>query len=107
MNFPGLPVACKTYTETEMRSMIGARLKAIKATGFRRACIVNGHGGVGQPETCADLADDWTSPGFAVCSIAYPDILNTYEPPDELRYQLDVGGTRRHARDAPGARVPA
>lgn len=78
MNFPGLPVACETHTETEMRSMIGARLKAIKATGFRHACIVNGHGGVGQPETCASIADEWTSSGFAVCSIPSPDTLNTY-----------------------------
>lgn len=91
MNYPGLPVASEYTTARAMRAVVEARLQAVKASGFRRAALLNHHGGRGQVPLLRAIASAWTAPGFRV------DLLETkadpgFAPPPEAARCFQVGG---------------
>jgi creatinine amidohydrolase/Fe(II)-dependent formamide hydrolase-like protein len=91
MNFPKLFLKSEYIDLNPFRAVVAARLDAIRGTGFRCAFIVNHHGGEGQDETLRQLAAAFTEGEFRV-EVLRPFAFNTYEPPEEQRMQLRVGG---------------
>ncbi|MBI5725452.1 MAG: creatininase family protein [Planctomycetes bacterium] len=64
MRFPGLPVVSEYVEADELRKAVAARLAAMRGTGFRRAYVINTHGGVGQAPTLDEICKAASGDGF-------------------------------------------
>jgi creatinine amidohydrolase/Fe(II)-dependent formamide hydrolase-like protein len=86
MRFPELPLSSEYCTPEEMKRTIGNRLAAVRDSGFRFSLLVNNHGGTGQTDLLAQIAQEWDRPASRVLAV------NTYR---FLTYQhefLKLGG---------------
>jgi len=91
MNFPTLPLRSEYHTPELMRGMLKARLAAFKASGFRTAFLINHHGGAGQNETLAELAEACSDDSFTVAALSVP-AQNTFHEEGDRFLHLKVGG---------------
>jgi creatinine amidohydrolase/Fe(II)-dependent formamide hydrolase-like protein len=91
MNFPTLPLESEYHTPELMRGVVAARLKAVKASGFSNAFLVNHHGGAGQNETLQEIAEEFSDETFTVSLLRVPS-LNTFHEEGDRFLHLKVGG---------------
>lgn len=91
MNYPNLPLASEYTTEPVFRALVESRLGVARAAGFRRAALLNHHGGHGQRPLLDRLAEAWTSDTFEVLSL---DTLagDDFRPPRGQEHSFSVGG---------------
>lgn len=91
MNYPDLPLGSEYVEAFAMQSVLESRLRAIRASGFRLAVLLNHHGGCGQFPLLDRLASTWSADGFHVLS------LNTrlgedFQPPPQFTHHFEFGG---------------
>lgn len=91
MNFPGLPLATENHTPELLDGMISARLAALKKSGFRFVFLVNQHGGAGQNDGLAAVAEKFSDKTFKATVLAVPK-FNTYHEEGVRSLHLKVGG---------------
>lgn len=91
MNFPGLPLTTENHTPELLTGMVSARLTMLKKSGFRFAFLVNHHGGAGQNERLAALAESFSDENFKVVALAVPR-FNTFHEEGARALHLKVGG---------------
>lgn len=66
MNFPELPLKSEYSERTELVLAVENRLRAVQKCGFKRAFILNQHGGFGQKRILEGIASSWNSKEFSV-----------------------------------------
>jgi creatinine amidohydrolase/Fe(II)-dependent formamide hydrolase-like protein len=66
MRFPDLPISSEYCELPELRAAVSNRVRAVAASGFRHAFIVNNHGGRGQMDELELLAGELDS---EVCQV--------------------------------------
>jgi len=86
MRFPDLPLSSEYCVPEEMTAAIDNRLEAVRMSGFRNAFLVNNHGGKGQYELLAKIAQSRTRDGFRVFS------LNTSQLVKPFHQHMETGG---------------
>lgn len=91
MNFPNLPLTTENHTPELLAGMVSARLTVLKTSGFRFAFLVNQHGGAGQNEQLAAVAEKFSNETFRVERLCVPK-LNTFHEEGERFLHLKVGG---------------
>jgi len=91
MNFPGLPLTTENHTPELLDGMVSARLTTLRQSGFRFAFLVNQHGGAGQNERLAALAETFSDESFTVAVLTVPK-FNSFHAEGERSQHLRVGG---------------
>ncbi len=91
MNFPGLPLATENHMPELLDGMVSARLSALKQSGFRFAFLVNQHGGAGQNERLAAVAEKFSDKSFTVAVLSVPR-FNRFHAEGARASHLKVGG---------------
>jgi len=91
MNFPNLPLSTENHTPELLAGMVSARLTVLKTSGFRFAFLVNQHGGAGQNERLAAVAEKFSDATFRVELLTVPR-FNTFHEEGARALHLRVGG---------------
>jgi len=88
MNFPELPIVCEYCSVEELKSNTRRRINFVKNCRFRRAFVVNHHGGRGQNEYLKEICDEFNSKDFIV------EFVNSYRflTLKEEKLSLNYGG---------------
>ncbi len=86
MRFPELPVSSEYSQVQEMKLAVKNRLDAVRMSGFKYAFILCHHGGGGQCETLAKIAEEETRDGFNVFFIKTGALVKAFHE------HMKVGG---------------
>jgi creatinine amidohydrolase len=75
MNFPELPLASEYCGPGELSTVLGNRVAALRASGFRHVFIVNVHGGFGQSAALKAFAARHRSPRMGIHAVMVDAML--------------------------------